>query len=212
MDVWETIADERRVIADMADGLDAEQLATNSLCEGWTVRDVVAHVTVPLTVTFREVAGASLRSAGNLNKAIGGLTSTRAAKPLPELTALLRERAERHYTPPTLGPEAPLTDLLVHGLDMRRPLGLERQLPPEAVACALDFLVSKKGVRGFTKRGITKGLRFEADDLDWSWGDGETVTAESDDLLLALTGRRTELASLSGGGADELRGRLAGSR
>src|SRR5581483_9991880 len=48
MDVFEEIADERRTVADMAAGLSPEQLATPSLCTQWTVREVVAHLLMPL--------------------------------------------------------------------------------------------------------------------------------------------------------------------
>jgi uncharacterized protein (TIGR03083 family) len=45
MRVFDMIVDERRSMADLLDGLSDEQLARPSLCEGWTVHDVAAHLT-----------------------------------------------------------------------------------------------------------------------------------------------------------------------
>lgn len=55
MDVFEEIADERRAVSDMAVGLSPDQPATPSLCTRWTVRDVVAHLRMPLETRLPQV-------------------------------------------------------------------------------------------------------------------------------------------------------------
>ena len=212
MDAWATVVEERHGVAALAESLSAEQLASPSLCDGWSVQDVFAHLTVPLTVGTGEIAWTGIKNFGNVPKTIDALTQVRCRQPVEVTIAALRERAGSRFHPPGFGAIAPMTDLFVHGLDVRRPLGIDRELPAEPMRAVLDFLVSRKAAQAFSKKGITKGLRFEADDLDWSWGDGALVRGHVDDLLLALTGRRTPLPSLSGEGVEALRGRLAGSR
>lgn len=45
MSTLELITAERRRVADLLAGLDDEQWAAPSLCDGWTVREVGAHLT-----------------------------------------------------------------------------------------------------------------------------------------------------------------------
>jgi hypothetical protein len=42
--VFAAVADERRSIATLIDGLNAGELATPSLCTGWDVKTVAAHL------------------------------------------------------------------------------------------------------------------------------------------------------------------------
>jgi uncharacterized protein (TIGR03083 family) len=121
---------------------------------------------------------------------------------------VLRSKAGSRFTPPGSGPEAPLTDLVVHGLDVRRPLGLPREIPAERLRTALAFAVASPVGGAATKRALG-GLRFEAEDLDWSSGSGPVVRGPADELLLAVTGRTTALDSLGGDGLPLLRSRLA---
>ena len=49
------------------------------------------------------------------------------------------------------------------------------------------------------------GYRFEADDVDWSVGQGAPISGPISALLLLLTGRPAALPQLSGPGAEKLR-------
>ena len=118
-----------------------------------------------------------------------------------------RRRAASRFTPPGAGPEAPLTDLLVHGLDIRWPLGLARELPEERVRASLTFLTGRSA-RGLVPRGLLDGLHFQADDIDWAHGDGPAVRGRAEALLLVLTGRSAVLGALTGDGLPTLRARL----
>lgn len=209
VDTFEAIAEERRGLADLFEQLTSQQLTRPSLCEGWTVHDVAAHLVVPLEARTREFLLAMLTSRGNFDRANQRMTARRAARPIHELTATLRGRAESRFTPPGMGPEAPLTDLLVHGLDVRRPLGISRTIPAERIRTSLDFLTARPRT-GFTPAGRFTGLRLHATDLDWSTGNGLAVYGTAEDLLLTATGRPTGAQQLSGEGADTLRDRLAG--
>jgi len=101
-----------------------------------------------------------------------------------------------------------LTDVLVHGQDIRRPLGIERTFPPDRIRVELDFLLTPAATRGLVRKGILDGLELSATDLDWSAGSGEQVTGSAEAIMMSLTGRTVALADLGGPGADVLSARF----
>ncbi|MBB3676647.1 maleylpyruvate isomerase family mycothiol-dependent enzyme [Modestobacter versicolor] len=208
MDTFTEIADERRQLAALLSGLTGEQRATQSLCSAWTVHDVVAHLVLPLEVSTPKFVLAVLACRGDFDRANVRLTGEQARRPFDDLVEVLRRKADSRFTPPGSGPEAPLTDLLVHGLDIRWPLGLARDVPPERLRTSLTHLTTAR-VSGVVPKGALSGLRFEADDVDWARGSGPTVRGRAEALLLAMTGRTAALGHLSGVGVPVLRGRLA---
>lgn len=101
---------------------------------------------------------------------------------------------------------APLTDVIVHGQDIARPLGRALDPPTDSVVVALDLVTSPKGQQ---LAGISlEGLAFEATDVGWSAGDGDTVRGTALDLLMGATGRASALTALRGPGTAMLAGRL----
>lgn len=205
-EVFGMIAEERRALADLLDTLTPEQWATPSLCAGWTVREVAAHLVVPFEVSAPSLMLRLARSLGSYDRAMDGATRELAARPTSELAALLRANADHRFTPPMSGPAAPLTDVVVHGQDIRRPLGLAHEVEPEHLRVALDRMA--RGALGFVPRSRVAGLRFEATDLDWSAGEGALVRGPAEALLLAITGRPAALADLEGDGVDLLADRI----
>jgi uncharacterized protein (TIGR03083 family) len=207
MSVWPDIAAERVNVADLVEGLDAAQLATPSLCGEWTVHEVAAHLLMPLVTSKGDIARAMVRARGNFHRANAALARRTAQRPATEIAALLRTRSGSHFRPPLHPPVTPLTDLLIHGQDIRRPLGLTRRFEPHRLRAALDFLTSKRAYPGFVARGRLAGLRLRATDLDWTYGDGAEVSATGEALLLAMAGRSVVLPELDGPGAQVLRSR-----
>lgn len=200
-------AAERLIFADLLDGLSEDQLATQSLCGAWTVKDVGAHVLMPLITPMRRLLRAALTSRGSIDRANEQLTAEVARLPITEISRLLREHAGSHFSPPTLGHVAPLTDLLVHGQDIRRPLGLTREFEPDRLRAVLHFLASPSARRGFVPKGRLDGLRLEAEDLGWSMGHGERVAGPAEALMMAMAGRDVALDDLSGDGVAMLAAR-----
>lgn len=196
METFAEIADERRRLADLLSGLIPEQLAARSLCEEWSVHDVAGHLIMPLEVSTSRFMMTMLACRGNFDRANVRLTRQQARRPIDEIIEVLRQKAETRFTPPGAGPKAPLTDLLVHGLDIRWPLRLTRDVPEERLQKSLTFLTSTPA-RGLVPRGALDGLRFEADDIDWAQGSGPAVSGGAEALLLAITGRTTALRLLS---------------
>ena len=208
-ELFAEIAQERIAFAELVAGLDADQLAAPSLCGAWTVHDVSAHLILPMATSLPTMLGAMVRHRGSFDRANDTLSRQLASRRSGlEIAQTLRERATFRFTPPGHGPTAPLTDLLVHGQDVRRPLGIAREFSEHRLTTALDFLASPKSKLGFTDPKRTAGLRFVADDLDWSAGDGPEVTGPAEALMLVYTGRPAALADVSGEGAEILAGRL----
>jgi uncharacterized protein (TIGR03083 family) len=201
------IADERRRIADLIDSLNPEQLDRPSLCGEWTVKQVAAHLYGTVAESPRLFVWTLLRSGFNPHKANVKVSRLLAARPAAELAAGLREHADNPFRPPVVGHLGQLTDVQVHGQDMRRPLGLPHDLQPDRVRMSLDFLVSGR-TPGFVPKRRPAGLRFETTDVDWAWGTGPVVRGTGEAVMLALTGRTVVLDELDGDGVAVLRDRL----
>jgi uncharacterized protein (TIGR03083 family) len=204
MDHWTTIAAERRALADQLDGLDDAQWATPSLCGEWTVHDVAAHLAGVNQIRISSVVVALVRSGFRFSRANVVLTARQAARPSGDIVADLRRLADGRFAPPGLGSVAPLTDILVHGQDIRVPLGLPTERPVEPWRDSLDFVVSKKARRGFVGKALPR-LRFVATDLNWSHGVGDEVSGPAIPLTLALLGRPALVDQLSGPGSPALK-------
>lgn len=201
---WTTIAAERRALADLLDGLSPEQWAAPSLCRGWTVRHVAAHVMVGPTGSIPGFLRAMVRARGSFDRANHLMADRRAQRPAATLVADLREHAGSRFTPPGADWHAPLTDLLVHRLDITVPLGLRHGRPLDPWADALDLIVSRRAVPGFLPRGLPE-LTYAATDLDVSRGSGPRVEGPVEALALAITRRTARLDELAGPGAEALR-------
>lgn len=195
--VYAASAAERRGIADLIDELDDAQLDAPSLCRGWSVRTVGAHVVAAVTPAKVPFLVELLRHRGNPHATNDAIARRFAARPVAELSAGLRRHADSRFAPPIVGPCGPLTDALVHGGDMRIPLGLTHAPAPEHVRPALEFVTTGRPI-GFVPRGALRGLRLVATDLDWAWGEGERVEGRGIDLLMAACGRAAVLPQLTG--------------
>ncbi|GAA0476880.1 hypothetical protein Ade02nite_43450 [Paractinoplanes deccanensis] len=206
-EVRAAIAVERRRTADLLESLTPSQLAVRSLCGDWTVREVAAHLLAAVETPRGATLSAMMRSGFRLHRANALLAQSIGRLPVTEIAEGLRRNAENPFKPPVVGYPGQLTDLLVHGQDMRRPLGLPHGLPLDSLRVALGFLVSGKAV-GFTRKAWLAGLRFEAGDLDWSHGTGPLVTGPAEALMLAMTGRAVVLGELDGPGVRVLAQRL----
>ena len=207
MDIHPAIADERRRVADLVDSLTPEQLETPSLCGEWTVKQVAGHLLAAISEPPTPVLPLLIRSGLNIHKANSRLAVLMAERSPAELAQGLRKNADNPFRPPIVGYPGQLTDLQVHGQDMRRPLGLPHGLQLERLRASLDFLVGGRAV-GFTPKRRLAGLRFEASDLDWFSGVGSLVAGPAEALMLAMTGRKVALSELDGPGVPILRNRL----
>lgn len=198
----------RRALADLVDSLDAAQLAHPSLCTEWDVRTVAGHVASVLTMNLRTLLVDMVTARGNAERAIDRAARTVAARPVAEITGLLREHAGSRFSIPGVGRRGPMTDVLVHTADIAVPLGLPHDPEPDDVRLALDFVIGGRS-GAFTPRRRLDGLRFVADDAGFAHGDGPEVRGRGIDVLVAACGRPAVLDALTGDGVDVLRGRLS---
>jgi uncharacterized protein (TIGR03083 family) len=206
--VFAASAAERRGIADLIDSLDDTQLNTPSLCVGWSVRTVAGHLAAAVAPGKLGFVVELVRSRGRPHVANDAIARRYAARPVAELSAGLRRHAESRFAPPGVGARGPLTDALVHGGDMRVPLGIPHAPDPEYVRPSLEFVTTGRPI-GFVPRGALHGLRLVATDLDWVWGDGVPVEGRGIDLVMVACGRAAVLPQLTGAGSALLRDRLA---
>jgi uncharacterized protein (TIGR03083 family) len=204
VDYFPVIAAERRAVADMLDGLSPQQWEAQSLCAAWTVRHVAAHLSVVLTHGVGTFLVAAVRAGGNLDRANCIVVAREATRPIPDIVGDLRANADSRFTPPTFGSEAPLTEVLLHGEDMRVPLGIADGGPAGRWHGALDFLLSPKGRRGFAAKGVP-ALRYVATDTEWAHGSGDEVRGPAAALAITISGRPARLGELSGPGLGMVR-------
>lgn len=200
------VADERRQIADLVDDLDDAQLATPSLCAGWDVKTVAAHLVSVFADSFWVFMGTALRH-GSMARAIDELARHRAELPAVEIAATLRRCADHPLSPPLFGPLDPLADILVHGGDVRIPLNLPFEPDPELAALALDFLTGPWPF-GFVPLGRLRGIFLRSTDIDRAWGKGAEVRGPAAALMMAVSGRTALLHNLDGPGLPLLHHRL----
>jgi uncharacterized protein (TIGR03083 family) len=203
-DVWPMIQAEREACADTLDSLTGEQWAAASWCQGWSVRDVASHM-IASTRQSPVVFFSGLAKAGfSFDKMVDAAAKRIGQADTASLAAEMRTSALRRNHPP--GPvTAMLGEMVVHGEDIRRPLGLSRQYPEETLVTMAEFYKGSNLLIG-SKRRIA-GLRLKATDATWASGDGPEVSGPMASLLLAMTGRRQVYGDLSGEGLATLAGR-----
>lgn len=205
MDVKQLAAAERRDLADLLETLTPAQWDTPSLCEGWTVRDVAAHVVSYEELSMRDVITRFAKGRLRLGGANALGVQEYAARGAEEIIALLRAHAIPRGITAGFGGRIGLTDTTIHHQDIRRPLGLTREVPDERLHAVLDFLPL---ARVLPSPGNMRGLRLVATDLGWSRGSGPEVRGPAEALIMALAGRAVALPELSGTGVKRLALRL----
>jgi len=206
MDILARTAANRRLVADFFDDLDQEQLETASLCEAWTVREVLGHLVMPMAGGLGGFLLKVVRAGGSVNRASEATARELARRPVRELTALLRDKADDHVRAPGVGPMGQMTDGCVHLRDCARPLGLPDDVSADDWRMVLDWLPT--GVPGLVPKRRLEGLSVQATDQDWSWGKGDEIVGPSEALAMAVSGRAVALDDLSGSGVELLRHRL----
>jgi uncharacterized protein (TIGR03083 family) len=195
-DVRAAVAAERREQAELLAGLSPEQWDAPSLCEGWRVREVVAHTTSAYRLSFPRFLLDVLVARGSFNRAADRRARADAAVLSPqELVAALRDNAEHPWTPPGGGPVGALSHDVIHGLDVTVALGLDRAVPAERLSYVLEGMRPRNV--GFFGTDLS-GVQLVATDRDWVFGEGDPVRGTAADLLLVVCGRKLPPGRLTG--------------
>ena len=202
-DVWSWVHAERRALVDDLAAVDAARWDEPSLCAGWSVHDVVAHlVDTALTTRTGFVVGLVRAGFDFDRQNARGVARHRGTTPAETLDRLRRAAPRRSSPPAPL--ESRLVEEVVHGEDVRRPLGLVREYPQEAVVRALAYQARTPASFGGA-RELTARVRLTATDADHAVGEGPEVHGPVLSLLLVATGRRAACADLTGPGVPSLR-------
>ncbi|MGW4210573.1 maleylpyruvate isomerase family mycothiol-dependent enzyme [Lentzea sp. NPDC004789] len=182
------VAAERRDQAELLSGLTQEQWDAPSLCEGWRVKEVVAHTTLPFHSSRGRVLLEMIKSAGRFNHASDRMARQDARRlSTDDLVSTLKSNIDNPWTPPGGGHVGALSHDVIHGLDITVALGLGREVPHDRLRIVLDGMTARS-VKYFG--ADLQGKRLEATDLDWSFGEGEPVRRPAQELLLLVCGRR----------------------
>jgi uncharacterized protein (TIGR03083 family) len=203
-EVWPTIHTERAALAADLEPLQAPAWDTQSLCEGWTVRDVVAHMTGTARISGGSFFPKLISSGFSLSKMQEkDITALRGASPADTLANFEAEINSSKHPP---GPiDTWLGETIVHSEDIRRPLGIKHDYAADALTRVADFYKGSNLVIGTKKR--IAGLKLSATDVDWTHGEGPEVSGPMASLLLAMAGRKEAIADLSGDGVETLSSR-----
>lgn len=203
-DVWRGIDEQRGRLADLLEELSDREWQHPSLCEGWTVRQVAAHVALqnmPWSAVPRAVVE-TIR-AGGMDRANHAVACRHAQRPTERIVAEIRDRIGVWRPLPMVTHRGSAIDYLVHLQDIAIPLGRQEPMPVDVAAVAAAEVW--RSSRIFHARRRFTGYRFVATDTEWSAGQGRAVTGPISAVLLLLTGRRAGLDRLTGPGADALR-------
>jgi len=196
---------ERQDLVDLLGQLTPEQWDRPSLCTGWRVRDVVAHM-----IGYDELTGAeTIREFARGGFFPPRVNAALLARQAGRGTDELRDALAAHVVPRGLttgfGGLIALADGMIHHQDIRRPLGLPRDIPADRLTAVLDFARYAPLLRGVWR---ARGVRLVATDLDWSFGRGPQAVGSGEALLMVMVGRPCAIADLTGPGVPRLRRNL----
>jgi uncharacterized protein (TIGR03083 family) len=178
---------ERERLADLLAPLTPDRWGAPSLCAGWAVREVVAHMTMAFRISlprfFLGLAAAGFSFNRYADRAARADTARMSDA---ELLASLRDNIRHPWQPPGGGAAGALSHDVIHSLDITEPLGLPPS-PPDRIATVLDHNTPKS----FAYFGVhLDGWELRATDADIVLGSGTPLTLPVKDILLTVTGRR----------------------
>lgn len=188
-EIWRCVDDQRVELAGLLEGLSAEQWMAPSLCDGWRVRDVAAHLTHSHMHPVRAI-GEAVKSGFRFDSMISRL-GREDRRSQAEIAAALRGMAGARKKVPGTSVQQPLIELLVHGQDITVPLGIDRPMPVDAAVEA----AAKLSVMRFPLNAAqhVAGIRLVATDADFAagegTGDGTEIRVPIRDIVMILAGR-----------------------
>jgi uncharacterized protein (TIGR03083 family) len=205
MDTWQMIKDERTSLVNALAELPDAAWDKPSLCDGWTVREVVGHMIATANMTpprfFGKLIGSGFSFQRMTRRDIDRYSAGRSGA---DLVAALRSRVPARTAPPGPAPSW-LGETIVHGEDVFRALGAYREHPIEHVIAVADFYQGSNLLIGAKNR--ISGVTLRATDADWQHGSGPEASGPAIALVMAMTGRKAALDDLRGDGVALLRGR-----
>ncbi|MCA0156218.1 maleylpyruvate isomerase family mycothiol-dependent enzyme [Tsukamurella sp. M9C] len=187
-DLYDATVAERTRMAALLAALTPTQWAAASLCAGWRVREVVAHLNMTDTQTQEQFGAALAEAGGDINAAVDRTARDDVARYSDaELLAIQQARVASRWTPGPGATQGALAHEVIHGLDITVPLGLPGPAPE-----VLAATVAGSTAEGLAFFGVDlTGLRLTAVDSDLVLGDGpQEIPLPTATIVLIATGRR----------------------
>ena len=178
--------DERADLAAFLATLPPQQWQAPTLCDGWRVRDVVAHVISYDDLDARDLLACVIQGRlrpGQVNAV--ALARYKACRP-QELLELLTGRLQPRDCPRLWAAGSHWSRGLIHHQDIRRPLGQPRAIPPERLLPALRTALIAPDISGLWR---IRGVRLVATDIGFCAGAGPEVRGTAEALLMTIAGR-----------------------
>jgi uncharacterized protein (TIGR03083 family) len=200
-DVWIDVQEERESLLVLLEALTPLEWNAQSLCAEWQIRDVVGHMVSETTMTIPKVVGGMVRSGFRINRFIATDARRKGCLADSELVDAFRTAVPTRTHLPGLSSMSMLEDIVVHSLDIRRPLLRDHAVPEGRMVLVVADLWAS---RFFVGHKLFADLRVTATDADWSAGEGAAVTGPIEGLVLAMSGRLAGLEELQGEGMDAL--------
>lgn len=202
---WPTIHAERSALAADLASLPDSAWATPSLCPGWTVQQLLGHMTATAAMTpvrfVTHLAAAGFRFNAMTAKDVAAQASGPPRDTLAQFT---------NHIGATTAPPGPvnswLGETIVHSTDIRWPLNIKHTFPAEALIRVADFYKGSNALIGAKRR--IEGVTLRASDADWSTGTGPDVAGPMLAIVMAMTGRAAALPQLTGPGTQTLASRM----
>lgn len=196
------VADIGAFLRDLSD----EQWEHSTLCTEFTVRHMIGHMLSASDTSIWQVLRRLVAAGFDLDQVTVAMARERADHRAPkELIMDFEAHDPRSGLSRVVPLKSTFLERVVHHQDMRRPLGMPREVPPSRLTAALDVAVG--GHNGVRSNRRAAGLALQATDVDWSHGEGPAVTGPGEAILMALCGRPVAVEDLSGDGVSTLRSR-----
>jgi len=202
-DRWDLAAKTRSDFADLLDSLSEEQLAGKTLCANWTPLDVAGHLVSFVELSLPAMMLSMAKAGFNIDKAWDANAEKYKAMGPAAISKALRDKGAKTAPIPMFSSGVSVMDIVVHTQDVRRGLGLDGALDEEALRYSLDWVTTHKQRKIHVDPKDIEGLRLEATDMDWSWGDGALVSGPAEAILMGVN-RRDMSADLTGDGVAKL--------
>jgi uncharacterized protein (TIGR03083 family) len=202
-DLQAAVTAEFLALARLLEGLAPAAWDSQSLCEEWRVREVVAHLTMPARYTPAQFQAELQDCDGDFTRLSNRIAARDAALPTSALIANLRDENLHRWTPPGGGQAGALNHVVIHGLDITVPLNFPRRASDETIRAVLDAL-THGGMHAYFGVDID-GASLHATDLDWTYGNGTPISGSAEDLALYLCGRKLPAGRIDSPAAESRR-------
>ncbi|MEO5950737.1 MAG: maleylpyruvate isomerase family mycothiol-dependent enzyme [Candidatus Saccharimonadales bacterium] len=209
--VWNHVKQSRIQLLAYLETLTNEQWNQESLCVGWKVRDVLAHLILEYHYTARTSWKDFVRSGFRVNEFMKRTALSLGRSSTESLLDQFRLMIDERIKPSSVPTMNVLVDLLVHEQDIRIALGQTKAMNPNSLQLVFSHWEPSEYNFGEKITGLAarlSGLKFVLTDLNMSKGAGKEVIGTAEDILLAAVGRMARINNLQGEGSKVLKSRL----